>query len=40
MKYLKGSYLMHLNGESDMRAVYIVVIMTILLKLEYLCLIL
>lgn len=30
----KGSYLMHVNGESDMRAVYIVVIMVILLRLE------
>ena len=26
---------MHHNGESDMRGIYIVVIMTILLKLEY-----
>ena len=32
---MKGSYLMHENGESDMRAVYIVVVMTILLGLEY-----
>lgn len=27
---------MHVNGETDMRAVYIVVIMVIILKLEYL----
>ena len=26
---------MHVNGEADMRAVYIVVIMVIILKLEY-----
>ncbi|CAD8113346.1 unnamed protein product [Paramecium sonneborni] len=30
----RGSYLMHVNGEADMRAVYIVVIMVILLKLD------
>lgn len=30
----KGSYLMHENGESDLRAVYIVVIMSILLRLD------
>ena len=32
----KGSYLMHVNGEADIRAVYIVVIMVVILKLEYL----
>ncbi|CAD8199800.1 unnamed protein product [Paramecium octaurelia] len=30
----KGSYLMHINGEADMRAVYIVVIMVVILKLD------
>ncbi|CAD8194731.1 unnamed protein product [Paramecium octaurelia] len=30
----KGSYLMHINGEADIRAVYIVVIMVFILKLD------
>ncbi|CAK57978.1 unnamed protein product (macronuclear) [Paramecium tetraurelia] len=30
----KGSYLMHVNGEADIRAVYIVVIMVVILKLD------
>ena len=30
----KGSFLMHVNGECDMRAVYIVTIITLLLDLD------
>lgn len=30
----RGSYIMHVNGETDLRAVYIVVIIVMLLNLE------